>query len=933
VETCEERCAPNTFWALTPLPGLDPALVALAGPPAADAATTTVDATAATTHAPAVSAVPVPDHLSLPALPAVAATPTPASGPAPASPAAPAAPFSAGSDDALAELAAAVSTFHPHTPDPAAAGPTAGASTGGGVPAAPVTGTVAAPPAHPAAATTAAGGASASLATLAGLGRATTPAAAKGPPAAPGQGITTASTPAAADPELFIPQNLTGTPGATVTVPVQMKVTESTGISVSEVDVAFAYDTSLFTVSNPRLGSLLPASTFDVTLFDTTSFPGEVILSAASSVSSVSLPANDLGSVFLVDFTVKSGAPNTASPVNLQAEYDSGGMPVITTAVYDNNLMPLTLNPAPTNASNDAVDGIFTVTGAANSATTTTVAAAPNPSVFGQSVTFTATVTGTGGTPTGTVTFKDGSTTLGTGTLSGGTTTFSTAALAVGSHSITAVYGGDSTFLGSTSSALSDKVNKASSTTTLASSLNPSEPRQSVTFTATVAAKAPGAGTPTGSVTFKDGSTTLATVALSNGAASFTTSALAAGNHPITASYAGNGNFNGSSGSLTQTVGPTTTTVTAGPNPAVFGQPVTLSATVTAADGGTPTGTVTFKSGSTVLGTGTLSGGTASLTATPPVGKDSITAVYGGDSNYAGSTSAAFSETVNKASTATALASSLNPSSAGQSVTFTATVSITAPGAGTLTGTVTFKDGSTTLATVALSNGTASFTTSALAGGSHKITASYSGDSHFNSSSASLTQTVGPTTTAVTASPSTAVFGQPVTLTATVTATNGGTPTGTVTFKSGNTVLGTGTLSGGTASLTTAALPVGTDSITAVYGGDANYAGSTSAAFSESVKKASTTTALASSANPSTVGQTVTFTATLSPVAPGAGTPTGTVTFKDGSTTLGTGTLSGGVATFSTSSLTAGPHSITASYGGDSHFNGSTSATLTQQVN
>jgi hypothetical protein len=80
-------------------------------------------------------------------------------------------------------------------------------------------------------------------------------------------------------------------------------------------------------------------------------------------------------------------------------------------------------------------------------------------------------------------------------------------------------------------------------------------------------------------------------------------------------------------------------------------------------------------------------------------------------------------------------------------------------------------------------------------------------------------------------------------------------------------------------------------------------------------------------------GQSVTFTTTISVVAPGTGTPTGTVTFKDGTTTLATATLSGGSATYTTSSLSVGTHKITVVYSGDSNFVGSTSPTLKQVVN
>ena len=126
-------------------------------------------------------------------------------------------------------------------------------------------------------------------------------------------------------------------------------------------------------------------------------------------------------------------------------------------------------------------------------------------------MTFTATVSAASGTPTGTVTFKDGATTLGTGTLSGGVATFATSSLAIGGHTVTAVYGGDTNFTGSTSPGLTQTVNQGATTTSLGSSANPSVFGQSVTFTATVAAASPASGTPTGTVTFKDGATTLGT--------------------------------------------------------------------------------------------------------------------------------------------------------------------------------------------------------------------------------------------------------------------------------------------------------------------------------------------------------------------------------------------------------------------------------------
>jgi hypothetical protein len=191
--------------------------------------------------------------------------------------------------------------------------------------------------------------------------------------------------------------------------------------------------------------------------------------------------------------------------------------------------------------------------------TTSALLSSANPSVFGQTVGFTATVTPASGSanPGGNILFSDGSTTLGSIPLVGGQATFTTSSLAVGSHSIAAVYAGDGTnFQGSTSPTISQIVNMASTTTTVSSSANPATLNQTITLTATVSVSAPGSGTPTGTVTFQDGSSVLASgVSLStSGTAAFSTSSLAIGSHSITAAYSGDGNFNGSTGSLTQQV-------------------------------------------------------------------------------------------------------------------------------------------------------------------------------------------------------------------------------------------------------------------------------------------------------------------------------------------------------------------------------------------
>ena len=266
-------------------------------------------------------------------------------------------------------------------------------------------------------------------------------------------------------------------------------------------------------------------------------------------------------------------------------------------------------------------------------------------------------------------------------------------------------------------------------------------------------------------------------------------------------------------------------------NPSIVDQTVNFVATVVAQNGGSPSGTVTFKDGENTIGTASVvtcncaSRGTATLPlSTLGAGTHTITAVYGGDVTFTGSTSSAITQTVlPKTATTTTLNSSLNPSYVGQSVTFTAAVSPSGA-----SGTVTFYDGTTILGTGSLnSSGQVTFSTSTFAAGPHSITASYNGNTNFAaSSSTALTQTVNKfsTSTALTLSPNTTAFGQPVTITAGVTS-SAGVPAGTVTFYDGATALGTGSLNNsGQATLSTSSLAAGSHSITASYAGNSNFA-------------------------------------------------------------------------------------------------------------
>ena len=543
--------------------------------------------------------------------------------------------------------------------------------------------------------------------------------------------------------------------------------------------------------------------------------------------------------------------------------------------------------------------------------------ATPNPATVGQTVTLTAAVSPS--TSTGTVTFKDGSVTLGSAALANGTASLAASTLTAGIHLVTASYGGV------TSAAVAEDINLATPTTTvLSASANPVAAGQPLTLTAAVTPAAA-----TGTVTFKDGSAILNTVSLVNGSATLVTSALTGGSHPLTASYSGDATYApGNSAILTEVVNatPTTTSLTATPNPATVGQSVTLTAAVTPT---TATGSVAFLDGATTLSTVPLSNGGASFTtASLAAGSHSLAASYGGDATRAASTSAPLVQTVNGLITSsTALSVSPNPAVPGIAVTLLAAITPS-----DATGTVTFKDGSATLSTVPVSTGSATFLTTSLPAGNHSLTASYSGDStRASSTSPVVTEAINssatPSTTLLSAAPNPAAVGDQVTLTATVTPSAA---TGTVTFKDGATVLSTIPLTNGAASLVTSTLPAGSHSLSASYNGDSIRAASTSPAVIQVINAAGSATSITVSAtpNPASVGQTVTFTATVTP-----SDATGNVTFKEGANTLSVVPLVAGAATIQTSALVAGSHSVAATYGGDSSHASSTSAPVAQVIN
>ncbi len=376
---------------------------------------------------------------------------------------------------------------------------------------------------------------------------------------------------------------------------------------------------------------------------------------------------------------------------------------------------------------------------------------APNPSTYGQKATFTAKVSpATKGAPapTGTVTFTEGSTNLGVATLSKGVATFSSSSLAAGSHTLVATYGGDSYFGPSQSAGLGQNVKRAATQLTLTSAKNPAPYGYAGNLKATVKALAPGTGTPTGTVTFGEGATTLATVSLVSGSAQLPLKTLAPGNHEITATYNGAANYETSGSVINQAIlkAATQLTLTSAKNPAPYGYAGNLKATVKAlAPGtGTPTGTVTFGEGATTLATVSLVSGSAQLPLkTLAPGNHEITATYNGAANYETSGSV-INQAILKAATQLTLTSAKNPAPYGYAGNLKATVKALAPGTGTPTGTVTFGEGATTLATVSLVSGSAQLPLKTLAPGNHEITATYNGAANYETSGSVINQAITP---------------------------------------------------------------------------------------------------------------------------------------------------------------------------------------------
>jgi hypothetical protein len=494
-------------------------------------------------------------------------------------------------------------------------------------------------------------------------------------------------------------------------------------------------------------------------------------------------------------------------------------------------------------------------------------------------------------------------------------------------------------------------VEKISTTTMLVSSANPSMVEQAVTYTATINALAA-----TGTVEFKDGGVVVpecADQAVSFSSATCTVAGYppagehTIGEHTITATYSGDSNYLTSTSSpLTQTTSgqsedkvagktATTTSLSSSLNPSRVGEAVTYTATL---DTTAATGTVEFKqAGIVIVGCSAqpVSAGRAQCTVvSSSLGWRLVTAVYSGDGSYAASISSpGVGQEVYRKNTTIALSSSSNPSRVGEAVAYTATISPAAA-----TGTIEFKQAGVVIVGCAaqpVSAGRAQCTVVDSSSGWRLVTAGYSGDSEYiASTSPGVGQEVNrkPTTLTLASSLNPSRVGEAVTYTATLNPTAA---TGSVEFKQAGVLIAdcaAQPVSAGKAQCTAVSSSVGWRLVTAVYSGDGSYAASISSpGVGQEVYRKTTTITLSSSLNPSRVGQSVTYLATMSPA-----TATGTVAFDEAGTPIvgcAAQPVSSGTARCTTTGYPSwSSYAVTAAYSGDSSCLPSVSPTFTQIV-
>ena len=561
---------------------------------------------------------------------------------------------------------------------------------------------------------------------------------------------------------------------------------------------------------------------------------------------------------------------------------------------------------------------------------TISLTSSPNPSVLGTPVTFTVIASSPDNTPVAPITLNDGTTTLATlAPNASGTATFTTSVLTAGSHFIQASFAGDSTRSAATAS-LTQVVNDPNDTTLgLAASPNPSFLSEAVTFTATITSK--GGATPSGSVNFTYNNASIGSAPVgANGSATLSYASLPVGFDYVTATYVPGGSFHTSNATVGQQVLaalPTSTSLSCSPNPVFIGATASLLAQASAS--GSPlAGSFSFTDNAAPLGNVSAPNGTGTLSySAAAAGQHVIVATFTPTASTYGASTATCNLSVATYPLTITLAASPMGSTAGQTVTLSTNFATNYLGH-QFTGKLTFFDGATQIGQQQPSVSGFNLSTATLSAGTHTITAVYTDPEYGTGTTTSNAVTVvvaGASTLAtLSVSPNTgsALFGTPVTLTASVTPQTPPGPgplTGTVSFTiDGNPLPPAPALANGVTSLVLNKYHSGIHQLACTYSGDANYAPSTCAPVTFDIQPLPSAVTITSSQNPSLAYTPVTFTfhVTINGQPAPAGTSFVMGTMGPTSTILQTD--ANGNATYTATQLFARTWDIAAIYTADS---------------
>jgi streptogramin lyase len=360
----------------------------------------------------------------------------------------------------------------------------------------------------------------------------------------------------------------------------------------------------------------------------------------------------------------------------------------------------------------------------------------------------------------------------------------------------------------------------------------------------------------------------------------------------------------------------------------VYGQTVTVSATVTAASG-TPTGTVTFTVDGTTTTTVSLTSDSATTTLTDlSAGTHSVTGTYTSNNGFASSAAAAVTLTIAQAVSTVTLSANPSTPMQGQADLLTATVT----GAGHPGGTVVFSSGATTLCTTTLSSaGVATCSFVPQTSGGIVVTAQYQGDTNHSASSTTLALNVYDAAIRLQFSSTHLIYPGATNVTVCVTAATNVTATGTVKIYDGTTLLTTQSLQGNGCAYwyISPGLSAGTHLLTAVYSGDKDNPTGTSTTTTVTVEPVAVNMGVSCWNASFAYGANYQCTVNLSS---NAGSPLGSITYTyDGGSPVAL-PLSGGNVQFTITRPTAGTHTVIVAYAQQTNYAAATSQTETFTV-